>query len=87
MTFFGYTEAEVDRERKKLDEAIAEEEAIRQLPPEEQAKHFHSADEVFAQLGIQDDRTEEEKEQARRALYQESLENRLRIYELLTKYR
>jgi hypothetical protein len=87
MTFFGYTEADVDRERKKLDEAIAEEEAIRQLPPEEQAKHFYSIDEVFAELGIPDERTDEEKELACRAIYRESLKNQLRIHRLLAKYR
>lgn len=34
MTFFGFTEDQIAKERKKLDDAIAESEQIKNLPPE-----------------------------------------------------
>lgn len=62
MSFFGYDKAAVEKERKELDESIAEAEQMKALPSEEQKKHSHSIDEVFEELGYTDDRTEEEKE-------------------------
>jgi hypothetical protein len=85
MTFCGLTEAEVAAEREKLDESLTEAETIWQLPPEERDKHLYSADELFAELGIRDERTDEDKERAYRALCREVLENHLRIYKLLTE--
>ena len=86
MTFFGFTQEEQDEERAKLDEAIAESEAIRKLTPEEQKKHYKTAEEVFAELGYVDERTEEEKEQERRALCRDVLYNHLQTYRVLRDY-
>ena len=46
---------------KELQEAIEESEAVKKLSEEEQKRHFKSIEAVFAELGWQDKRTEEEK--------------------------
>ena len=61
MTFFGFDEKQAEQERKKLKESLVEMEQLDSLPPEEQAKHFHSTEELEEELGITDDRTNEEK--------------------------
>ena len=61
MTFFGFDEKQAEQERKKLEESFEEMERLDALPPEEQAKHFHSTEELEEELGITDDRTDEEK--------------------------
>lgn len=52
MTFFGFDEKIVDAERQKLYDSLHEAEELDKLPPEERAKHFFAAEEVFAELGI-----------------------------------
>ena len=61
MTFFGFDEKQAEQERKKLEESFEEMERLDALPPEEQARHFHSTEELEEELGITDDRTDEEK--------------------------
>jgi len=86
MTFFGFTEDQLSHERKKLEESIAELEEIEKLPKEERDKHFKSAEEVFAELGWKDERTEDEKEQERCILYREVLVNQIRTYRVLENF-
>ena len=52
MTFFGFDEKTVDAERQKLYDSFRKAEEFDKLPPEERAKHFFSAEEVFAGLGV-----------------------------------
>jgi len=86
MTFFGFTEDQLSHERKKLEESIAELKEIEKLPKEERDKHFKSAAEVFAELGWNDERTEDEKEQERCILYREVLVNQIRTYRVLENF-
>ena len=45
-------------ERKKLEDAAADIERVRTLPAEEQKKYFKTANEIFPELKLEDDRTE-----------------------------
>ena len=86
MTFFGFTEEEVEAERQKLQEAIEESEAVKKLPEEEQKKHFKSMEDVFEELGWHDKRTEEEKRAARQRMEQEAAENMRRLLRMFQQY-
>ena len=86
MTFCGFTDEEVEAERQKLREAIEESEAVKKLPEEEQKKHFKSMEEVFAELGWQDKRTEEEKREDRHRMDSEIAENTRRLIRMFQKY-
>ena len=85
MTFFGFDEKAVDAERQKLYDSFREAEELDKLPPEERAKHFFSAEEVFAGLGIPEP-SEEERQEAHRQMCREMLINSLRTYQMLEKY-
>lgn len=60
-------------------------EELDKLPPEERAKHFFSAEEVFAELGIPEP-SEEERQKTHRQMCREVLVNSLRMYQMLEKY-
>ena len=85
MTFFGFDEKTVDAERQKLYESFRETEELDKLPPEERAKHFFSAEEVFAELGIPEP-SEEKQQETHRQMCREVLINSLRPYRMLEKY-
>ena len=53
-------------------------ERIRTLPAEEQKKYLKTANEIFMELKLEDDRTETQKDQARLESAKEMLKNRLR---------
>lgn len=85
MTFFGFDEKAVDAERQKLYDSFHEAEELDKLPPVERAKHFFSAEEVFAVLGIPEP-SEEERQETHRQMCREMLINSLRTYQMLEKY-
>ena len=85
MTFFGFDEKAVDAERQKLYDSLHEAEELDKLPPEERAKHFFSAEEVFAELGIPEP-SEEEQQETHRQMCREMLISSLRTYQMLEKY-
>lgn len=87
MTFWGFTEEEVLAERKKLEDTAADIEKVRTLPAEEQKKYFKTANEIFPELKLEDDRTEAQKDQERLESAKEMLKNRLRTLEALKAYR
>lgn len=60
LTFFGFCEEDMIVKKEDLDQSIIEFEEIQKLPEEEREKHFSSAEEFFAELGINDDTTDEE---------------------------
>lgn len=62
MTFFGYDEKELDKERKELEESIEEIEQFKSLPPEQQKEQLESFEEFEREFGLNDNRTNEEKE-------------------------
>ena len=72
-------------ERQKLYDSFREAEELDKLPPEERAKHFFSAEEVFAELGIHEP-SEEERQETYRQMCREMLINSLRTYRMLEKY-
>ena len=81
----GYAFEEVEAERQKLQEAIEESEAVKKLSEEEQKKHFKSIEAVFAELGWQDKRTEEEKWKDRFRRDSEIAENTRRLIRIFRK--
>lgn len=85
MTFFGFDEKAVDAERQKLYDSFREAEELDKLPPEERTKHFFSAEEVFAELGIPEP-SEEERRETHRQMCREMMFNSLRTYQMLEKY-
>ncbi len=62
MTFFGYDEKELDKERKELEESIEEIEQFKSLPPEQQKDQLESIEDFEREFGFNDNRTDEEKE-------------------------
>ena len=70
---------------KELQEAIEESEAVKKLSEEEQKKHFKSIEAVFAELGWQDKRTEEEKWKDRFRRDSEIAENTRRLIRIFRK--
>lgn len=78
MTFFGFSEKNVEAEREKLDAAIAEAELSTGISI--------SAEELFARFGWHDERTEEEKENERLAAIREQMKNLRRSWEALRRY-
>ncbi len=86
MTFFGFTKEQVDREREKLEESLAEAEKIDKLPLEEREKYYIPAEKVFEELGYRDERTDEEKEEERKKWRREILYNQLQKYLAVKRY-
>ncbi|MBQ9868654.1 MAG: hypothetical protein IJM32_03260 [Ruminococcus sp.] len=62
MTFFGYDEKELDKERKELEESIEEIEQFKSLPPEQQKEQLETIEDLEREFGFTDNRTDEEKE-------------------------
>ena len=79
MTFFDFDEEAVEAERQKLYDSLHEAEELDKFPPEERAKHFFSAEEVFAGLGIPEP-SEEERQEAHRQMCREMLINNHPIF-------
>ena len=86
MTFFGFTKEQVDREREKLEESLAEAEKIDKLPLEEREKYYIPAEKVFEELGYRDERTDEEKEEERKKWRREILYNQFQKYLTVNRY-
>lgn len=79
MTFFDFDEEAVEAELQKLYDSLHEAEELDKFPPEERAKHFFSAEEVFAGLGIPEP-SEEERQEAHRQMCREMLINNHPIF-------
>lgn len=79
MTFFDFDEEAVEAERQKLYDSLHEAEELDKFPPEERAKHFFSAEEVFAGLGIPEP-SEEERQETHRQMCREMLINNHPIF-------
>ena len=86
MTFFGLRESDMQAERDELDRRKAELDEILKLPPEEQKEHLKSADEVFEELGVVDDRSDEEKEAEQRAWLRDEMFNKMERYQAVRRY-
>lgn len=86
MTFFGFTKDQIDRERKKLEESLAEVEKIDKLPLEEREKYYIPAEKVFEELGYRDERTDEEKEEEQKKRRRKILYNQLQKYLAVKRY-
>lgn len=86
LSFFGYDEESKKEECKKLDEALKEVEQIANLPPEEQHKHTKTLEEVFGNFGIEDIRTEDEKEAFHRQICVDNLRTIIERYNVLVAY-
>lgn len=72
------TEESQEKRRNELDESIRNTNEILKLPGEEQEKHFHPVEDLFTELGIIDERTEKEKEEAIRQMYVDSAKTNAR---------
>lgn len=86
MTFFGLRESDMRAERDDLTRCAAELDEILKLPPEEQRKHLKSADELFSELGVVDNRTEEEKDVEQRAWLRDEMFNKMERYQAVKRY-
>lgn len=86
MTFCGFTEEDHQKEVQKLHEAISEAESIQSLPEEERKKYYKNAEDIFAEFGYKDTRTEEEKQREQEQLYRETLINKINTYKILAAY-
>ena len=85
MTFFGFEESHVEEERKRLEEILREDEKIRKLPEEEQKNYYHPIEDLFGEFHLPE-KTEEEKREDHRQLCREIVTNKLRTFQVLTKY-
>lgn len=78
LSFNGMTEESQEKRRNELDESIRNTNEILKLPREEQEKHFHPVENLFKELGIVDERTEEGKEESIRQIYVDSAKTNAR---------
>ena len=62
MTFFGYDEKDLDKERKEIEESIEEIEQFKSLLLEQQKEQLESFEDLEREFGFTDNRTDEEKE-------------------------
>lgn len=85
MTFFGFEETEVDKERIILKQRTEEIDNILKLPKEEQEKHFISWNDMKKEFGIEEDSPEEELHN-RNEMNKEILYNFLQSYTALKEY-
>lgn len=85
MTFFGFEEKAIDKEREILRQRTEEIDEILQLPKEEQEKHFVSWDDVKKELGIEEKNPEEELRNSSE-MNREILYNCLQSYKALKEY-
>ena len=75
ITFFGFSEKEMKEEKEKLDKILSEIKEKREKMKEEIENFGSDIDTVFAELGLRDERTEEEKEEAERRMKTEMVLN------------
>ena len=87
ITFFGFHEEEIEKEREKLIESIKEAEEMMKLPKEEQDEYFVSAEDIFKDLGYAEEKTERKKEESDKLFRRRMLKNLLWKYEVLKKYK
>ena len=83
MTFFGYLPNKMEEEREELHRRAEEVEEIMKLPKEEQKERLVSWDKVKFELGIEDKRTEEQKQNDKLQSYRSWAKNRLIRIKLL----
>lgn len=82
-SFNGTTEEEQKKRKDEMDTVIEDLKKIEMLPKEEQEKHFRSADEVFNEFGLHDDRTQEEKDADMKTIYISVIKTKLNICRML----
>ena len=85
MTFFGYDEKELDKERKELEESIEEIEQFKLLPPEQQKEQLESFEEFEREFGFTDNRTDEEKEHDLFVMRKDGIKTSLEWYREMKK--
>ena len=85
MTFFGFSEENIDKEHKILDQLTKEMDEILKLPKEEQEKYFILWETLKKELEIEDDSPEEELRK-RKEMNREILYNNLQSYRVLKEY-
>ena len=85
MTFFGFSEENIDKERKILDQRTKEMDDTLKLPKEEQEKYFIPWETLKKDLEIEDDSPEEELHK-RKEMNREILYNNLQTYNVLKEY-
>lgn len=86
MTFCGYEEECMIKKRDELIESAKEAEELHKLPPEEQARHFTSFEELMERIGYTDDRTPEEKVREEAAFRRKALIGSINAYRALRDY-
>lgn len=85
MTFFGYDEKELDKERKELEESIEEIEQFKSLPPEQQKDQLESIEDFEREFGFNDNRTDEEKEHDLFVMKKDGIKTSLEWYREMKK--
>ena len=85
MTFFGFDEENIDKERKILNQRTKEMDDVLKLPKEEQEKYFIPWETLKKELEIEDDSPEEELRK-RKEMNREILYNNLQSYKVLKEY-
>lgn len=86
LSFFGYDEETKKEEYRKLNEALKESEQFKKLPIEEQRRQTMTVEEVFGNFGIEDIRTEDEKEAFHRQICVDNLRTIIERYNVLAVY-
>ena len=85
MTFFGYDEKELDKERKELEESIEEIEQFKSLPPEQQKEQFETFEDLEREFSFTDNRTDEEKEHDLFVMKKDGIKTSLEWYREMKK--
>ena len=85
MTFFGYDEKDLDKEREELEESIEEIEQFKSLPPEQQKNQLESIEDFEREFGFNDNRTDEEKEHDLFVMKKDGIKTSLEWYREMKK--
>lgn len=83
ITFHGFTEEEIEKEKAALDKIVAEVKEVKEKGKEAEAAYFKTADEVFKEFHCFREQTEEEKEKEREIIKREILYNTKETYKVL----
>lgn len=86
ITFFGFSEEEMEEEKEKLEEAVSEvKEMIRKEKEEGKESSSRDIESLFKEFHLLDERTEEEKEEEKKRTNKEMVWNIKKEYEVLKK--
>ena len=85
VSFFGFSEEEKEKEKEVLDKAVSELRESIKKSKEEIENSLPDIEKVFENMGIKDERSEEEKEEEKKRVRREMIWNAKKEAEIFLK--